>query len=59
MCLGYHSVATSFPFISGVRGRRNLRMSDSEDAHGIVRLLCYLETVLMPRQDCGPFLSSM
>jgi hypothetical protein len=37
VCLGVRSVATRFPFISGVLGRHNLRMGDSEDAHGIVR----------------------
>ena len=58
-CLGYHFVATRFHFISSVLGRHNIRMSDSQDAHGIVRLLWYLETVLLLRQDCGLFLSSM
>lgn len=59
ICLGFHSVATRFPFISGVLGRHNLRVSDSQNEHGFVRLLWYLETVLLLRQDCGRFLSSM
>jgi len=61
-CLGYHSVATRFPFISGVLGRHDLTMSDSQDALGIVRLLWYLETILLLlllRRDCGLLLSSM
>jgi hypothetical protein len=57
-CLGYLSVATRFPYISGVLGRHNLGMSDSQDAHGIVRLLWYLETILLLRQDCGLFFLS-